>query len=330
MLFNIQHRTELAYSERISESVVEVRLTPRSDAHQTLRHFHIEVKPDARVSNHVDWHGNPVNQFSVVAFHDRVVILSTAVVETHPASVDPLRASDAIQRTSPSHRLMDFLRFHGPVQRDARILEIGERLKLYDEPRVVDVVRLVSNGVRETLTYKKGVTNASTTVVEALDCGAGVCQDFAHLALSLLRLVGVPSRYVSGYLYRPDMPEVESHAWIEAFVPSVGWVGFDPTHGEAVGEQHVAVATGRSYADVPPNRGVYRGEADESISASVSIHPVDAPIGIGPFGMPFHVPSYSDSPVTRFSVSSARLEQQQQQQQDRKKAQVQQQRQQQQ
>jgi transglutaminase-like putative cysteine protease len=140
----------------------------------------------------------------------------------------------------------------------------------------------------------------------------------------------VPCRYVSGYVYRSDMPEVESHAWCEAFVPSVGWLGFDPTHGELVGESHIAVATGRSYADVPPNRGVYRGDAEETISVAVAIQQVDTPITMAPFVLPFHVPSYAESPATRFPAHSNRLEQQQTQQQDRKKAQVQQQRQQQQ
>ncbi len=330
MLFNIQHRTELVYSTRISESVMEVRLTPRSDAHQTLRQFNIAVKPDARVSSHVDWQGNPVHQFSVVAFHDRVIILSNSVVETHALSLDPMRVTDPLRQSTPSHRLLDFVRFHGPVERDPRVLEIGERLKLYEEVRIVDVVRRVTEGVQGVLEYKKGVTNAGTTVVEALDHGVGVCQDFAHLALALLRLVGVPCRYVSGYLYRSDLPEVETHAWCEAFVPSVGWLGFDPTHGELVGEQHIAVATGRSYLDVPPNRGVYRGDAEETIAASVVIHPVDTPISLAPFVLPFHVPSYAESPTNRLAVPGARLEQQHQAQQDRNKAQVQQQRQQQQ
>jgi transglutaminase-like putative cysteine protease len=328
MLFEIQHRTEITYSQRISESVMEVRLTPRSDGQQTLRRFNIAVGPDAKVSSHVDWQGNPVHQFSIVSFHDRVIILSTATVETHERRVDPLGLPDPLRGSATSHRLLDFLAFHGPVQRDPRVIALAEQLHLHQQTRAIDAVIRVTEATHGALTYRKGVTSSLTTVSEALDQGAGVCQDFAHLGLSLLRLVGVPCRYVSGYLHRSDLPEVETHAWCEAFIPSFGWVGFDPTHGELVGEGHVAVAAGRSYADVPPNRGVYRGDAEEKISAVVTIQRVEAPATFAPFASSFHVPSYTETPGARFSTSDERLEQQAQQ--DRNKAQVQQQRQQQQ
>src|SRR5262245_11873110 len=120
MLFEIQHRTELTYSTRISESVMEVRLTPRSDGHQTLRRFNLQVGPDARVTSHVDWQGNQVHQFSIVAFHDRVLILSEATVETHAVRVDAARLDDPVRHVPKSHRLLDFLSFAGPVQRDPR------------------------------------------------------------------------------------------------------------------------------------------------------------------------------------------------------------------
>ncbi len=330
MLFDIQHRTELTYSQRISESVMEVRLTPRSDGHQTLRRFHIAVGPDARVSSHVDWQGNTVHQFSVVTFHDRLLILSTSTVATHPQRPNLETLPDLVRAARTSHRLLDFVSFGGPVQRDPRILSLAERISLHDCTRVADAVLRVTEAVPEVLSYKRGVTNSLTTVAEALDHGAGVCQDFTHVALALMRLIGVPCRYVSGYLHRSDLPEVESHAWGEAFFPSAGWISFDPTHGVLTGEGHVAVAAGRSYADVPPNRGVYRGEAEEKISASVTITPVETST-LNPFTTQFHVPSYADPPSAAVTASGYQLEQQQQQQQqDRNKAQVQQQRQQQQ
>jgi transglutaminase-like putative cysteine protease len=328
MLFNIHHKTELTYSERISESVMEVRLTPRSDGQQTLRHFHIAVGPEARVSSHVDWQGNTVHQFSIVAFHDRVTIVSNALVETHPSAPDLSLVKDPVKGGPVNHRLLDCLAFQGPVQRDPRLDALAQRVGLHEAKTVADAIRIVSGRARGALEYRRGITNSATTVSEALDHGVGVCQDFAHVGLALLRSIGVPCRYVSGYLHRSDLPEVETHAWCEAYAPSAGWIGFDPTHGELVGDHHVAVATGRSYADVPPNRGVYRGEAEERISAAVAIRPV-AESGPEPFVGPYHVASYSDG--QGFAPGAYALEQQRQaQQQDRRKAQIQQQRQQQQ
>lgn len=331
MLFSIQHKTELRYSQKVSESVVEVRVSPRSDAHQTVRHFHLSVSPDARTVAHLDWQGNEVHQFSIVPFHETIAVVSHATVEVHRSAVDLARVDDPIKGKLESPRLLDFLTFHGPVLRHARVLELAERIRVAGCRRGVDAVFLVTERVRETLTYRRGVTNSLTTAVEALEQGAGVCQDFAHIGIALLRLVGVPCRYVSGYLHRPDMPEVETHAWCEAFLPSAGWVGFDPTHGELVGERHVAVAVGRSYADVPPNRGVFRGEAEESIQVSVGIRQIDAAPTFSPFALPFHPSGQPDlPPLRRPAAQSYNLEQQMQQQHDRSKAQVQQQRQQQQ
>jgi transglutaminase-like putative cysteine protease len=266
MLFSIQHKTELGYSKKVSESVVEVRVSPRSDAHQTLRHFHLSVSPDARAVAHHDWQGNEVHQFSIVPFHERVVVVSNATVEVQRDPVDLTRVDDPIKGKLESPRLLDFLTFQGPVLRHARVLELAERIRIAGCRRGVDAVLLVTERVRETLAYRRGVTNSLTTAVEALEHGAGVCQDFAHIGIAMLRLVGVPCRYVSGYLYRPDLPEVETHAWCEAFLPSAGWVGFDPTHGElrcAPRRGRGGQKRGRAL-----NRGVFRGEAEESIGVS--------------------------------------------------------------
>jgi transglutaminase-like putative cysteine protease len=203
---------------------------------------------------------------------------------------------------------------HGPVQRDARLAQFAEQVGILSEKRASFVLLAVTERLPDLVRYTKGVTTSNTSVTDVLALGKGVCQDYAHVALAILRMLGVPSRYVSGYLFRPRSAELETHAWIEAFVPSVGWLGLDPTHGELASESHVAVAVGRSYADVPPNRGVYRGGAEERIDVSVRIQRVDATASL-------EAPHRPDASILNRAIVRERpvdlnaLEQQQQQQQ---------------
>ncbi len=318
MLLGIQHRTELTYGDRVSESVMELRVMPRSDKNQTLRAFQLKVGPEAPVFSHRDWMDNQAHHFTIVSFHDRVLIVAGATVETHPKLVELARAADPLPLEDLNPRFQDFLGFLGPVQRDPRLVQFAEQVGLFQCTRAAEAVMLVTSRLQERLEYKKGVTASNTTVSDALDVGQGVCQDFSHLGLALLRMVGIPARYVSGYLYRDAPRELETHAWCEAFVPSVGWIGLDPTHGELAGESHVAVAVGRSYADVPPNRGVYRGEAEERIAVKVMIDRLDEDRASLPQMAPgaFDVPSYRDGPIrAERRMNLRQLEQQQQQQQ---------------
>jgi len=318
MLLGIQHRTELTYGDRVSESVMELRVTPRSDKNQTLRAFNLKVGPEAPVFSHRDWMDNQAHHFTIAAFHDRVIILAGATVETHPKLVALAEAADKLPISDLNPRFQDFLGFLGPVQRDNRLVQFAEQVGLFQCTRAAAAVMLVTMRLRERLEYKKGVTSSATTVSDALDLGQGVCQDFSHVGLALLRMVGIPARYVSGYLYRDSPRELETHAWCEAYVPSLGWVGVDPTHGELAGEGHVAVAVGRSYADVPPNRGVYRGDAEERISVKVTMDRLDDDLAsLAPFSPgSFDVPSFRDGPrEADRKLNLRQLEQQQQQQQ---------------
>ncbi len=271
MRLAINHETELTYAEPITESVMELRMMPRSDAQQTVRNFGLAVGPEAPVFEHRDWQGNHAHHFSIVDVHDKVVILASSVVETHARQLRLDHLLDTLPLAGLGHRHQDFLMFHGPVQRDTRLARFAEQRGLLNERRACLLLGCVTSELRELIQYKKGVTTSAASVADALDLGGGVCQDYAHLALALLRMMGVPARYVSGYLFRPSSAELETHAWVEAFLPSVGWIGLDPTHGELASESHVAVAVGRSYADVPPNRGVYRGGAEERIRVRVRI-----------------------------------------------------------
>lgn len=275
MLLSIHHKTELSYAEPISESVMELRMMPRNDGQQTLRNFGLAVGPEAPVFEHLDWQGNRAHHFSIVDVHDKVVIMASSLVDTHARRLRLAELGDTLPLTGLGHRHQDFLLPHGPVERDERLARFAEQLGILKETRVSTVLLVVTERLRELVRYKKGVTTSSTSVADVLNLGQGVCQDYAHVALSLLRMLGIPSRYVSGYLFKPNSAEFETHAWVESFIPSAGWLGLDPTHGELASESHVAVAAGRSYADVPPNRGVYRGGAEERIDVDVKIQRLD-------------------------------------------------------
>ena len=317
MLLGIQHQTLLTYAARIRESVLELRVTPRSDKNQTLRAFGMQVGPEVPVFSHRDWNDNQVHHFTVAAFHDRVVIAASANVETHPQTVDLSACTDKLPLAGLNHRFHDFLGFQGPIERDARLVRFAEEAGAFRLMHAGEAAHFVMHRLSERLAYKKGVTSSATTVSGALDLGQGVCQDFSHAALALLRILGIPARYTSGYLYRESQAELETHSWCEAFLPSVGWVGLDTTHRQLAGEGHVAVAVGRSYADVPPNRGVYRGEADETITVSVKIKKLDERLlGLTPVTpTSFDVPTFLPGHHTERALSSSLLEQQQQQQQ---------------
>ena len=317
MLYSIVHTTELSYTSRISESVIELRVAPRSDELQTLRGFGLAVGPAASVFEHVDWLGNRVHHFSIVDFHDRLVIEAQSAVEVRPRSLSLAAVPDELAALPDDHRLMDFRAFVGPVDRCDELGALARRLELEHAGTVGLAIERVMRALRQELTYKKGVTTSASPVSEVVRKGAGVCQDFTHVAIALLRALRVPTRYVSGYLYREAASELETHAWLEAFVPTLGWIGIDPTHGDLAGEGHVAVGVGRSFADVPPNRGIFRGDASESIKARVEMKAVaQVPRNLlAPRPVPLSVPTYDQGPALHREKLDYQLEQQQQQQQ---------------
>src|SRR5688500_1889417 len=168
MLLGIQHRTELTYAARVSESVMELRVTPRSDKNQTLRAFNLKVGPEAPVFTHRDWNDNQAHHFTIVADHDRVVIVAGATVETHPKLLELSHADDPLPISELNHRFQDFLSFHGPVQRHARLAQFAEEVGLFRCKRAAEAILLVTSRLRDRLEYKNGVTSSATTVCDAL------------------------------------------------------------------------------------------------------------------------------------------------------------------
>lgn len=278
MILNIEHRLTLEYDAYISESFLELRVEPKTTAEQTVHTFTLSVGPSARVFRYRDWADNIVHHFGVGRFHDRIEVVSRSVVTTLPAppplaSIGPVAEGEAVEAP---HQLDDFVRLDGPVRPSAELRRFHRGLRLPRTTPLGERVAAISRHVHGHLTYRQDVTRFDSTTDDVLRLRAGVCQDFTHLALGLLRLSGIPARYVSGYLHveRTHDEPSQSHAWLEFWAPGRGWVPYDPTHDRAIDERYVVVAHGRHYDDVPPNRGTYRGIARETLRAEVRTRPI--------------------------------------------------------
>jgi transglutaminase-like putative cysteine protease len=270
MILEVQHETRLDYSEPVTESVAEVRMEPVSDADQSCRSFHLAVTPAAPLFRYHDGFGNRVHHFNVLAPHTQIRILAASVVETHPRplDLDGSRTAHPLVPDGAALNVLDFLQFRGPVRPTPLLSRLLDALRPPPGTRLAPLVLRVAGHIRRHFEYAPDVTQASSPIDDILEQGKGVCQDFAHLMIAVLRSFGVPARYVSGYIHRPNK-ESQSHAWCEAWVPDLGWFGIDPTHDRLVNEDNVKVAIGRDFTDVPPNKGVYRGQGQEHISVRV-------------------------------------------------------------
>jgi transglutaminase-like putative cysteine protease len=267
----IEHTLSLTYDAFIRESFLELRMQPKTTVDQTLQSFVLAVGPPTKTSRYRDWNGNVVYHFTIVHFHDRIEVVSRSAVSTHPAGPALDTITDARPFPEPPYPLLDFLAFDGPVRAGAALRKFAQGATLPATAPLGEQVRACGRHIREHFTYKKNVTRYDSTTDDFLATGAGVCQDFSHLMLGLLRLRQIPCRYVSGYLHvlPRDGEAAQSHAWVEFYSPSAGWVPFDPTHNREIDEHYVVVGHGRHYDDVPPNKGIYRGNADETLRTEV-------------------------------------------------------------
>jgi transglutaminase-like putative cysteine protease len=270
MFLDVQHHLWLEYDDFIRESFIELRLQPKRTLTQTVSSFVLSAGPPTKISRYRDWNDNIVHHFAVTQFHDRIEVQSRSLVQTQ-ASPFPLGAiEDAVPFGELPHELHDWLGLDGPLCPTPELERFAADIDVPRNTPLGEQVRRLGKALAGTFAYRKNVTRYDSTTEDFLSLRAGVCQDFTHLMLALLRLRGVPSRYVSGYLHveRGAAP-AQSHAWIEFHSPTAGWVAFDPTHNREVDERYVVVAHGRHYDDVPPNKGIYRGNARETLRAEV-------------------------------------------------------------
>lgn len=271
MLLEIEHQLSFHYDNFVNESYTELRVEPRRTPHQTLHSFYLAVGPPTTIWRYVDWNGNFVHHFGIPNFHDRIEVTTRALVETHPTGATLANATDTLPIAEASSRMLDFTAFDGPVVRSDGLEALHAEAKVPVDAPLGEQIGGLCAFVHERFDYVQAVTDYRSTTEHLLQTGAGVCQDFAHLLIALLRLREVPSRYVSGYLHVDSEggEPSQSHAWVEAWSPTAGWLAIDPTHDHAPDERYVVVAYGRDYDDTPPNRGIFRGAAGERLDASV-------------------------------------------------------------
>ncbi|HME36190.1 MAG TPA: transglutaminase family protein [Candidatus Sulfotelmatobacter sp.] len=284
MIYSVRHTTTFRYEPAVRESVMEVRLQPRSDGEQRCLSFNLAVDPPANVMQYRDFMGNVVHHFDIAEKHTVVKVTAQSAVEVQNApaprpadsgdwaDLDALVAgNDYWEMLLPSH----FAQSSAPLEQLAGELGCerrGNPLALLTE---------LNEAIYKLFAYVPNSTKVDSPIQDALQTRQGVCQDFAHIMIALVRRVQIPCRYVSGYMFHRDEDEQDrslegaSHAWIEALVPRLGWVAFDPTNNLVGGDRHIRVAIGRDYADVPPTRGVYKGEAQSELSVAVTVSPAD-------------------------------------------------------
>lgn len=275
MLLEIEHHLKFTYDHFIRESHLEVRVEPRSQSGQILHDFRLTLGPNTRITRFEDWMGNAVHWFSITDYHDRIELLVQSIVDTLSNAPRTLECDDPLPTEPTPLHLYDFTILSGPLCQSETLRALHADLGLDRQQSIGECVRILGNGLAERFEYQKNVTTFDSTTEDFLRQHGGVCQDFAHLGLALLRTSGIPCRYVSGYLHvdTQDIEPSQSHAWIEVWSPTNGWMAFDPTHNRQPDERYVIVGYGRSYNDVPPNRGIYSGAASESLVAKVVTRP---------------------------------------------------------
>ncbi len=281
MLLNIRHETQLNYSDLISESAMELHMAPRQESDQHRLSFQLAIGPATSVSSYFDWLGNTVHTFAINPFHQQIQIVATTVVETDRQVPNLWGTPDIwpIPKEKLDYTYYDFLQNGGPVVDGPELLELAASLRPREGASLGKLCLHLMQTIDQKFTYEKGITNAASPITEILRHGRGVCQDFTHLMIGLARTLGIPARYVSGFVHRDGERTrgyAQTHAWCELYVPSMGWIGFDPTNNCLIGSNFVKVAIGRDFRDVPPNRGVYRGSADEKIHVAVDIEELPA------------------------------------------------------
>ena len=328
MLYSLRHTTRFQYTSPIAESVTEVRMQPRSTEYQQCSLFRLQVRPQARIITYADNLQNTVHHFTQPGVHQQLAIVAESEVLVHerpplPATL-PADAWAQIDADLASGEHWDMLAPSEFTMPTPRLEQFAHELAVARRADPLTVLLALNHVLHRAIAYDAASTSVDSPIDEALEHRRGVCQDYAHIMLALVRnYLQIPCRYVSGYLFhtRADTSaDGASHAWLDVLLPELGWVGFDPTNDTIVGERHIEVAVGRDYNDVPPTRGMYKGNAGSELAVSVRVRLLQDPVTTAE---PFESDS-GETPVyrstaqqlhARYAETLAAIQMQQQQQQ---------------
>jgi|ETNmetMinimDraft_8_1059916.scaffolds.fasta_scaffold07408_2 transglutaminase-like putative cysteine protease len=314
MRFDISNRTLYRFDGVVRESQNEVRTCPISDARQHLIAYRLSLAPACRSLAFYDYWGTRVDAFGIREPHISMEIVAEAAVETSEAGPRPEPCVwEGLSDPTFRDLHLEYLERTPHADWGDGVVAAGMEARVGDN--LVATIIGIHDLVRERMSYETGSTHIGIDVEKVLSDGHGVCQDFAHLSVTICRSLGVPARYVSGYLFTAsdetgedtgdDVVDVETHAWFEAAIPGQGWMAMDPTNGREVGPRHVKIGHGRDYDDVPPLRGSVSGEAGTEVETSVEIRRMD----------PSHQATVVQPPLTHSDMEYSGFQPQQQQQQ---------------
>jgi transglutaminase-like putative cysteine protease len=285
LIYSVRHFTSFSYEPGVRESVMEARMQPRSEGRQRCLSFSLEVAPNANIMLYRDFLGNSVHHFDIPGRHSRVDLTAQALVEIQDAPAPQASEAGTWQDLETLIATGDYWETLAPshyAHATEPLEEFRSELRLERGDNPFEFLLQLNESMYRAFEYVPNSTAVDSPIGDALRTRQGVCQDFAHIMIALLREFRVPSRYVSGYLAhgsekKDRSPDGATHAWVDAFLPGLGWVAVDPANNLVGGDRHIRVAIGRDYADVPPTRGVYKGKAKSGLSVSVTVSSSNAP-----------------------------------------------------
>lgn len=284
MFYSIRHSTRFRYSAPVSESLMEVRMHPRTEGEQRCLSFQLSVSPKTRVTSYRDYLGNTIHHFDVPGHHQELTIVAETLVDSLPRNeLIPLLASawDELDATVARGDYWEMLAPSHFAQPSDLLQDLSRALNVKRRSDPLTLLLELNAAIYSGFEYLPKSTRVDSPIDDTLRTRQGVCQDFAHIFLALARELRVPCRYVSGYLYHgaghhDRSADGATHAWVEVLLPRMGWLGIDPTNNLIASERHIRTAIGRDYADVPPTRGLFKGDAKSELGVSVRVAPSDS------------------------------------------------------